>query len=109
MWACLLTLSATFDQLTTVIIFVDIVLDLFGAASIFVLRRTMREALRPYRTPLYPLVPILYLASLAWLVGDTVLTSPVEALGGLVILVLGLPVYWYYRRTTPSRTRATAA
>jgi len=99
-WACLLTLSATFDQLTTVIIFVDIVLDLFGAASIFVLRKTMPDAVRPYRTPLYPLVPIAYMATLFWLVADTVLTSPVEALGGLAILVLGLPVYLYYRRTS---------
>jgi basic amino acid/polyamine antiporter, APA family len=99
-WACLLTLSATFDQLTTVIIFVDIVLDIFGAASIFILRRTMADAERPYRTPLYPLVPIAYLATLVWLVADTVLTSPVEALGGLVILLIGLPIYWYYRRQT---------
>lgn len=103
-WACLLTLSATFDQLTTVVIFVDIVLDLFGAASIFVLRRTMPDAIRPYRTPLYPLVPIAYMATLFWLVADTVLTSPVEALGGLAILVLGLPVYLYYRRTSAAPT-----
>lgn len=96
-WACLLTLSATFDQLTTVIIFVDIVLDLFGAGSIFVLRRTMAGAERPYRTPWYPIVPIAYMATLLWLVVNTVMTSPVEALGGLVILLLGLPIYWYYR------------
>jgi APA family basic amino acid/polyamine antiporter len=99
-WACLLTLSATFDQLTTVIIFVDIVLDIFGAASIFILRRTMADAVRPYRTPLYPLVPIAYLITLVWLVADTAVTSPVEALGGLVILLIGLPIYWYYRRQT---------
>jgi APA family basic amino acid/polyamine antiporter len=99
-WACLLTLSATFDQLTTVVIFVDILLDVFGAASIFVLRRTMPDAVRPYKTPLYPAVPIAYLATLVWLIADAFLTSPAEALGGLVILVLGLPIYLYYRTTT---------
>lgn len=96
-WACLLTVSGTFDQLTTLVIFVDITLDVFGSASIFILRRKMPAAERPYRTPLYPLVPIAYLATLVWLVADTVYTSPVEALGGVVILLLGLPVYWYYR------------
>jgi len=96
-WASLLTVSGTFDQLTTLVIFVDITLDVFGSASIFVLRRKMPGAERPYRTPLYPLVPIAYLATLIWLVGDTIKTSPLEALGGIVILLLGLPVYWYYR------------
>jgi len=101
-WASLLTVSGTFDQLTTLVIFVDITLDVFGSASIFVLRRKMAAAERPYKTPLYPLVPIAYIATLIWLVADTVVTSPVEALGGLVILLLGLPVYMYYR-TRPAQ------
>ena len=105
-WACLVSLSATFDQITTVIIFVDIVLDLFGAGAIFVLRRTRPDAVRPYKTPLYPLVPAAYLATLLWLVVNTVLTSPVEAIGGLVLLALGLPLYWYYSRTAAPRREA---
>ncbi len=108
-WACLLTVSATFDQLTTLIIFVDIVLDVFGAASIFVLRRKMPDAPRPYRTPWFPLVPLAYLVTLAWLVGNTVLSSPAEAVGGLAMLVIGLPVYWYYRRTSAPRTEQAPA
>ena len=96
-WACLLTVSGTFDQLTTLVIFVDLTLDVFGSASIFILRRKMPAAERPYRTPLYPLVPLAYLATIIWLVVNTVRTSPLEALGGLIILLLGLPVYWYYR------------
>jgi APA family basic amino acid/polyamine antiporter len=96
-WACALTLTGTFDQLTTLVIFVDIVLDFFGAASIFVLRRTMVDAVRPYRTPWYPIVPIAYIATIGWLIVNTVITSPVEALGGVALLLLGLPIYLYYR------------
>jgi APA family basic amino acid/polyamine antiporter len=96
-WASLLTVSGTFDQLTTLVVFVDITLDVLGSASIFVLRRKIPGAERPYRTPLYPLIPIAYLATLIWLIADTVVTSRLEALGGVVILLLGLPVYWYYR------------
>lgn len=97
-WACALTLAGTFDQLTTLVIFVDIVLDVFGAATIFVLRRTMAESVRPYRTPWYPFVPLIYVATLVWLVVNTVIASPLEAVGGLGILLTGLPVYWYFNR-----------
>lgn len=98
-WASALTLTGTFDQLTTLVIFVDIAIDFFAAGSIFILRRTMPQAVRPYRTPFYPLVPALYIATLGWLIVTTIVTSPLEALGGLVILVIGLPVYWHYHRS----------
>ncbi|HXW51427.1 MAG TPA: hypothetical protein VEJ41_05500, partial [Candidatus Acidoferrales bacterium] len=101
-WASALTLTGTFDQLTTLIIFVDITIDLVAAASIFVLRRSMPQMRRPYRTPWYPVIPILYVVTLAWLIITTLRTSPLEALGGLAILAIGLPVYWYYRRS-PTR------
>lgn len=100
-WASLLTVSGTFDQLTTLVVFVDITMDVLGSASIFVLRRKLPLAERPYRTPLYPIVPLAYIATLVWLVADTVYTSPAEALGGVVILILGLPVYLYYRGRRP--------
>jgi APA family basic amino acid/polyamine antiporter len=96
-WASVLTLTGTFDQLTTLIIFVDITIDFFAAGSIFILRRSMPDAHRPYRTPFYPAIPLLYIATLAWLIVTTVIASPAEALGGLVILAIGLPVYWRYR------------
>ena len=108
-WACLLTLSATFDQLTTIVIFVDIIVDGLAAASIFILRRKMAGAERPFKTPLYPLVPLAYLGTVAWLVADTVVTSPAEALGGVALLVLGLPVYWYYRYRAAQGAAASPA
>lgn len=97
-WACLVTLTGTFDQLTTMIIFVDIALDFFGALSLFVLRRKMPNAERPYRTPWYPIVPLAYMLTLGWLVANTIATSPVEAIGGITLVALGLPVYFYFRR-----------
>lgn len=96
-WAALLTLTGTFDQITTLVIFVDIAIDFFAASSIFVLRRTMAESLRPYRTPGYPFIPFVYVVTLGWLVVNTITTNPLEVLEGAAILVLGLPVYWYYR------------
>lgn len=97
-WAAALTLTGTFDQLTTLVVFVDILIDFFGAATIFVLRRSMADTVRPYKTPWYPFVPAAYIATLGWLIVNTVRTSPLEAVGGLGILVLGLPVYWYFLR-----------
>lgn len=103
-WASVVTLTGTFDQLTTLIIFVDISLDFFGAASIFILRKKLPQAERPYRTPWYPVVPIAYMATILWLVGNTVATNPLEVLGGVVLVALGLPVYlWQARRAAAAQ------
>jgi APA family basic amino acid/polyamine antiporter len=58
----------------------------------------MADAVRPYKTLGYPLTPILFLAGAVALLGNTLRSSPVEAVAGLVLIALGLPVYFYYRR-----------
>jgi APA family basic amino acid/polyamine antiporter len=103
-WACLLTLTGTFDQLTTMIIFVDIALDFFGAASLFVLRGKLPHLERPYLTPWYPVVPIAYMLTLGWLFANTVASNPAEVLVGTTFVALGLPVYFYYRRANAAGT-----
>jgi APA family basic amino acid/polyamine antiporter len=106
-WACLLTLTGTFDQLTTLVIFVDILLDAIGVMAIFILRRSMAGAHRPYRTPLYPWVPALYATTLIWLVANTVWTNPLEVAGGLGLLAAGLPVYLFFRAKDKRRPELT--
>jgi APA family basic amino acid/polyamine antiporter len=68
------------------------------AAAVMVRRRKMPDAPRPYRTLLYPATPILFLACAAGLVFNSLQTSPVEAIAGLGLIAIGLPVYFYYRR-----------
>ena len=97
-WACVLALSGTFDQLTDYVIFASWIFYGLVTSSVFVLRRKMPEAERPYRTIGYPLVPLVFVVVAGWLVINSLFTRPVEAFVGLGLIALGLPVYFYFRR-----------
>jgi APA family basic amino acid/polyamine antiporter len=97
-WACILTLSGSFDALTDYAIFGLWIFYALVTASVFVFRKRMPEAERPYRTWGYPLVPILFLIVAGMLLVNTVLTTPKQALTGVGLIALGLPVYWYWAR-----------
>ena len=62
-------------------------------------------ARRPYRTLGYPVVPLVFVLVAAWLVINTLINRPVESVVGLVLIALGLPVYWYYRENLPNVKR----
>ena len=69
-------------------------------ASVFVLRAKMPDAPRPYRTPGYPVLPLAFGITGVWLIFNTLQTRPVESFKGLVLIMLGLPLYFYLQRTT---------
>ena len=66
--------------------------------DVFVFRRRCPDAERPYHTWGYPVVPALALGVTAWLLINTLVTSPQQSLAGLVLMALGLPFYWYWSR-----------
>ena len=96
-WACLLALSGTFDQITTSLIFGVWVFAALVGSSLFVLRQKLPAAPRRYRTPGYPVVPALFVLLALWLVVNTLVEYPVESVAGLVLMTLGLPFYFYFR------------
>jgi APA family basic amino acid/polyamine antiporter len=102
-WGCVLALSGTFDQITTYTIFALWLFFGVTVSAVFVLRRKMPNAERPYRTLGYPFVPLLFILVAAWLVINTITTNPVESVIGLILIALGLPVYAFFKRR---RTRA---
>jgi APA family basic amino acid/polyamine antiporter len=102
-WACILALSGSFDTLTDYVIFGSWIFYGLVTASVFIFRRRMPDAERPYRAWGYPVVPVLFLLVTGWLLVNTLITTPVQALIGLGLIVLGLPVYllWaYHNRVT---------
>jgi len=100
-WACILTLTGTFDQLFTYVIFAGWIFYGLGAAGIFVLRRKFPRPGRPYRVPGYPVVPLLFVIVATWFVVNTLITNPADSMVGLVLLALGLPFFLYWKKQTP--------
>ena len=91
-------LSSTFES---VLVFSGFTLALNSFATvfgIFVLRWRQPQLLRPYRTFLYPLPPILYLGLTGWTLWFVLVSRPVEGLFGLAIIVAGLAFYFLSAR-----------
>ena len=106
-WGSILALSGTFDQITTYTIFALWLFFGVTVSAVFVLRRKMPDAERPYRTVGYPVMPILFILVAAWLVINSFVTTPVESMIGLVLVVLGLPVYLYFKRRRAKESGTT--
>jgi len=106
-WAALLVLSGKYDDLYNFVIFGSWILYAMAAASVFVLRRKRPDLVRPYKTLGYPVVPILFLIGAAVLELSTLRDRPRESLAGIVLILLGLPFYFYWKRTGVRASRAT--
>jgi APA family basic amino acid/polyamine antiporter len=61
------------------------------------LRRTEPTTARPFRVPGYPITPLLFVASAAVLVGNTVIAQPARAAVGIVVMLTGLPAFYVWR------------
>lgn len=100
-WASVLALSGTFHQLTDCLLFASWIFYALVTSSVFVLRRTMPDAERPYRTIGYPVVPVVFILVALWLIMNTLVTKRVESVAGLVLMAAGLPLYVYFKQRQP--------
>jgi len=99
-WSAILVLSGKYDELFTYVIFASWILYAMATAAVFVLRRNRPDLPREYKTWGYPVVPILFLAGAAVLEVSTLIHQPRESVAGIVLILLGLPFYFYWRRTS---------
>jgi APA family basic amino acid/polyamine antiporter len=98
-WAIVLIVFwGTFENLISYVVFTDWIFFGLAGASVFVLRKKMPNARRPYRVPGYPVTPALFVAVSAWFVAQTLVKKPAQAIAGLIFLGLGVPVYRWWRR-----------
>ncbi|MEO6313871.1 MAG: amino acid permease [Chitinophagaceae bacterium] len=114
LWASVLIVSGSFDMLADMFTFISWIAYLMGAVGIFILRKKMPHAARPYKAWGYPLLAGLFIAFAAFYVLSTVWNdisnyhsgkAPViNSLLGLAITAVGIPLYWYFqvrkRKTT---------
>ncbi|MCA1603629.1 MAG: amino acid permease [Acidobacteria bacterium] len=101
-WSAILAVTGTFEQLLTYVVFIGWIFYALAAASIFVYRRRLPAAVRPYRVPGYPLTPLLFIAAAAALALNTIATQPARAGIGLGIVLLGAPAYLIWRTKSES-------
>lgn len=101
-WSLCLAATGTFDILTDIYIFVLWVFFGLNGAALFVLRRRKPDAERPYRVWGYPYVPALFLLVTVYLLVNTVWATPYRALSGIVLIVIGLPLYSYFSQRQPA-------
>jgi basic amino acid/polyamine antiporter, APA family len=97
-WACALVLSGTFDQLTDMIIFSIFIFYGLTTAGVFILRKKMPDAPRPYKVWGYPVVPVIVILFCLALFVNTILERPREAGIGMALMLSGIPFYFWFTR-----------
>ncbi len=100
-WTSVLLMSGSFDQLTDMVIFAGFLFYAASAFGVFVLRRTMKDAPRPYRVTGYPVLPAFFIIFCLILVVVTIVERPRDAGLGLALILAGLPFYFYWRKRLP--------
>jgi APA family basic amino acid/polyamine antiporter len=112
-WACILVFSGTFDMLTEMLIFVSWAFYGLAAYGVFLLRKRMPDAPRPYRVWGYPVVPIVFVVFAAvflmfslfsdyqnYIDGHARGEDPIlNSLYGVIIILSGLPFYFWFRKS----------
>ncbi len=102
-WAMLLAVTGTFEQLLTYVVFIGWIFYALGGLAIFAYRRRTPDLPRPFRTPGYPLTPLLFVASAAAIVINTVVSQPGRAAVGLGLVLLGVPAFYVWRARAAGR------
>jgi len=97
-WTCVLCLSGTYNDLLNYVIFAVLVFYILTIGGIFVLRFKQPDAERPYKAFGYPVLPAIYIVMALYI--DVVLLRylPQYTWPGLVIVLLGIPVYLVWSR-----------
>jgi APA family basic amino acid/polyamine antiporter len=106
-WASLLVLTGTFDQLFTYVIFSSWIFYAMAAGAVIVLRRISPHVARPYRAWGYPYTPVVFILFSLYLVVNTLIHDPRDGIIGLGIILLGLPAYLYWSRKQSATDAAT--
>jgi len=96
--ASALTLTGTYDQLITYVVFASWIFYAMGALAVMRLRRSAPGLDRPYRTWGYPVTPVVFTLFAIALVTATVVETPREALVGMVLILAGLVPYRFWSR-----------
>lgn len=85
--------SRSFDAITNMLVFVIWAFYVMAFYAVFVLRKRESELERPYKVPLYPVIPAIAIIAGVFVMVNTLFTQPVLAIVGIIITLLGIPIY----------------
>jgi APA family basic amino acid/polyamine antiporter len=97
-WAAVLSVTGTFEQLATYVVFGQWIFFGLTVGAVLVLRRRQPGLRRTYRTWGYPLTPVVFILAALYISVTTLITQPLNALAGLGLIVAGVPAYLYWQR-----------
>ena len=90
----IMTLLGNFNQLTDLLIFVLWIFYTMTFIAVIILRKTRPDLKRPYKVPLYPIIPIIAIVGGLYILINTMITQPLNAGLGLLLTLIGLPIYF---------------
>jgi APA family basic amino acid/polyamine antiporter len=100
LWACVLTFSGRYSDLLDYVIFAVLLFYILTIVGLFVLRRTRPEMERPYKAIGYPVLPLIYIAAAGLIEVLLLAYKPNYTWPGLIVVLLGVPVYYWWRGRT---------
>jgi len=103
-WASLLCLSGTYGDLLDYVVFAALLFYIFTIGGIFILRKKMPNAERPYKALGYPVVPILYITVVILLCVILLIYKPDYTWPGFIFVAIGVPVYYFFKSKSQSRS-----
>jgi len=98
-WTVVLCVSGSYGQLLDYIIFAVLVFYILTIGGLFVLRFKRPDAPRPYKALGYPVLPALYIAMATWICIVLLRYKPQYTWPGLVLVLLGIPVFLFWSRS----------
>lgn len=104
-WASLLCLSGSYGNLLDYVMFAVVIFYILTIFGIFILRRTKPDVARPYKAPLYPLLPLLYIVLASTFVYILFTNKQEYTIPGLIIIASGIPVYFLFTKFNKKTSR----
>jgi len=105
-WTCILCLSGTYNDLLNYVIFAVLLFYILTIAGLFVLRYRQPQAERPYRAVGYPILPAVYIVMALFIDAVLLRYQPQYTWPGLIIVLLGVPVYFVWSRQASAVEKA---
>lgn len=97
-WSCLLATSGKYGDLLDMVVFAALLFYILTVAAIIILRKKEKDRERPFKVPLYPLLPAAYIIAGSVVMVAQIIARPEYSGAGLLIILVGLPVFFLWQK-----------